>query len=156
MSDAPVSAPVAPPIARRDSNIGNRVLAAFVGLVCLTLLLLSASLRPNPAGHGTHRQLGLPPCGMVLALGKPCPTCGMTTAFAYAAHGDLKNSFLTQPAGCIGAVCVAAALWVCLYIVLTGSRLGEQCGKLLTPRVLWLAAGVWLAAWVYKLATWQG
>lgn len=134
----------------------ERVIAGVIGFLCLVLLLVSSSLKPDPAGHGTHRQLGLPACGMVAAINKPCPTCGMTTAFAHAANGNLVKSFTTQPAGCLGAVCVAGAFCVCLYIVCTGSRAGELVGRILVPRVLWIAAGVWFVSWVYTWVTWTG
>ena len=50
---------------------------------CLALapLVIAAALSPSNAGHGTHRQLGLPACGWQTNMGLPCPTCGMTTSF---------------------------------------------------------------------------
>ena len=40
-------------------------------------------LEPDPRGFGTHTQLGLAPCAFARITGRPCPTCGMTTAFAW-------------------------------------------------------------------------
>lgn len=53
----------------------------FVGSAAVALV--AASLTPDPAGHGTHMQLGMPPCGFLASTGLPCPGCGLTTCFAH-------------------------------------------------------------------------
>ena len=83
------------------------MVAAAVALAAAGPLVLAAWLEPAAAGLGTHEQLGLPACGWVAAAGIPCPSCGMTTAFAHAARGDLLGSFLVQPAGAILALAAA-------------------------------------------------
>lgn len=40
----------------------------------------------------THRQLGLPECTFKHATGLPCPSCGMTSAFALLVRGDLWHA----------------------------------------------------------------
>lgn len=99
-------------------------------------------------------QLGLPNCGWMMTMGKPCPTCGMTTAFAYAAHGQLGLAVLAQPMGAFLSLATGAAFWIGLYVAVTGSRIGEVCGNLARPRVLWALAGAGAAAWAYKLYIW--
>jgi hypothetical protein len=130
------------------------VLAAVVAVIALTLLILSARLHPSPDGHGTHSQLGLPPCGWVIMFNKPCPTCGMTTSFAHLAHGQVLESLRAQPAGTVLAVATAAAFWIALHAALTASRAPIMFIRLLKPRFLWILAGFWLASWVYKIVTW--
>ncbi|MCA9610613.1 MAG: hypothetical protein KC619_33690, partial [Myxococcales bacterium] len=39
----------------------------------LAVLVTAAMLTPSPEGHGTHTQLGLPPCGFLVYTGYPCP-----------------------------------------------------------------------------------
>lgn len=134
---------------------GERVTAGLLAAACLGVLIVGASLNPDPSGMGTHTQLGLRPCGWVVAFGKPCLTCGMTTAVTNVAHGRFLTGFITQPAGALFGVGCAAVFWGALHVVLTGSRLGRLCGKLLGTRTLWLTAMVVAGAWVYKLATWQ-
>jgi len=124
-----------------------------VALACLSVLGLAAYLTPNPAGMGTHEQLGLLRCGWMIAMGKPCPTCGMTTAFAHAAHASPVRSFLAQPFGAVLAVLAAAGFWAGLHVTWTGSRVGELCGTLLRPRVMWLVVAAAALAWAYKLWT---
>ncbi len=130
---------------------GRRRAALIVAIACFALLAVAATLSPAGAGHGTHRQLGLPPCGWVAGFGIPCPTCGMTTAFASAADGDLVSSFLTQPMGCILALATAAAALVSTYVAATGSAIGGHLLRLVTPKVGWWVAGLILAAWIYKV-----
>lgn len=66
----------------------------------LAVLATARTLTPDPAGHGTHTQLGLPPCGfLVLTGGCPCPGCGLTTAFAHLAHLDPFGAASANPFG---------------------------------------------------------
>jgi hypothetical protein len=111
----------------------GRLVAGLVAAACLVLLGTAAGLTPAPAGHGTHLALGLPACGWVISYSRPCPTCGMTTAFALLANGRPLDAFLAQP---------------------FGSLLGTLGAKVLQSRVIWwlvAAAGV---SWLYKLSTW--
>ncbi len=144
----------APVLASRSR--GHRLGALALAIASLAVLVVGASLQPDRAGHGTHTQLGLPPCGWAVLLGYPCPTCGMTTAVCLAAHARPLEAFATQPAGALIAVLLAATFWVCLYIAATGSSLGERMLGLLTVRSLWWIAGAGLAAWAYKIAVWPG
>ena len=68
-------------------------------LPCLAVLGVSAWLSPDPRGVGTHEQLGLSTCGALVDYGWPCPGCGLTTAFAAMAHGQLAAAFHAQAAG---------------------------------------------------------
>ena len=132
----------------------ERVGAGVLGLVLLGVLCVAAGLSPSPAGHGTHEQLGLPACGFYASTGRPCPTCGMTTAFAHAAHAQPVRAFLTQPMGAILALGASVMVWGCLHVAMLGSRLGRVSGRLVRPRVLWSLVGVWGASWGYTMLTW--
>jgi hypothetical protein len=122
----------------------------------MTALGAAAWLTPAEAGHGTHEQVGLPACVWPVVFGVPCPTCGMTTAFARAADGDLLGSLRAQPFGFLLALGTAGAFWVALYGSVGGSRAGEVYGTMLRPKVLWGLAALAAAAWAYKIATWPG
>ena len=56
-------------------------------------------LSPNPHGHGTHEQLGLPPCPSVLFFNRPCPGCGLTTSWTSTIHGHFVDAFKAHPLG---------------------------------------------------------
>lgn len=56
------------------------------------LLGIARALTPDPSGIGTHLQLGLPRCGFLWLTGLPCPACGLTTAFAHMARGEIAQA----------------------------------------------------------------
>lgn len=56
-------------------------------------------LHPDKYGHGTHQQLGLPPCPSVLLFNKPCPGCGLTTSWTATIHGQFVQAFQAHPLG---------------------------------------------------------
>jgi len=132
---------------------GARVFALLLAIGCAVVLSVAAWMSPSSAGHGTHTQLGLAPCGWMMKYGTPCPTCGMTTSWARAAEGNLAAAFVTQPFGSLLVVLTAAMFWGALYVAATGSRLGVAATSMLRPSVLWTLAGMAAAAWVYKLVT---
>jgi hypothetical protein len=149
-----LAATPAPPFAQTlRASATTRLLAAFLGLIALAVLITAAHLPPDPSGMGTHRQLGLPPCGWLLATGYPCPTCGMTTAFSNAAHAQPRAALAAQPFGAIFAVATAIFFWGAIHVAVFGSNLGRLFERLLAPKYLWPALGLFLAAWAYK--AWQ-
>ena len=142
------------PRSTRIASVPQRVVAGVLAMVCLAPLVLATVLSASPDGHGTHEQLGLPRCAWPAAFDAPCPTCGMTTAFAHTLDGDYTRAFLVQPAGMLIAVVTAALFWLSLHVAATGSRLGRIGAGLLRPRALWAVGAVLAASWVYKLLTW--
>ena len=156
MATSAVLRPWVPSTAPVILGLTGRLIAALVGAGCLGVLLVAWRLEPSPAGHGTHTQLGLPACGWAAVMGHPCPTCGMTTAFAWAVRGRLWASFLAQPLGMLLALGTAAGFWAGVYISLTGSQLAAVFGRMVTPRVLWILGALAGAAWAYKWITWPG
>lgn len=121
---------------------------------CLAVLVLAAGLRADGRGHGTHQQLGLPACGWAAVLDAPCPTCGMTTAFAHAAGGDLAASAITQPLGAALAVVAATLVIGGGHVALTGVDTLRLLRPLGGRRWLWIGLGSLLAAWGYKMVMW--
>ena len=130
------------------------MVAGMIAAACLALLGTAASLTPSPAGHGTHLALGLPACGWVISYGRPCPTCGMTTAFALLAHARPLDAALTQPFGALLAVAASVTFWGSVHVTATGSMLGMLGSKVLQSRVIWWLAAAAGASWLYKLYTW--
>ena len=143
-----------PPIAASSTAV-RRGVGAGVAVGAAGLLGVAAWLDPSPEGLGTHSQLSLPPCGWILTMDLPCPTCGMTTSFAHAADGNLVGSFIAQPMGALLAVATAIALLVGTYTVATGSRVAALFGRLLGRRAAWLFGTAFVAAWVYKIVAYK-
>jgi hypothetical protein len=139
-----------------SSTALRRIVAAVVALGATVILGLAAWLDPAPAGLGTHEQLNLPACGWIAVAELPCPTCGMTTAFAHAADGRFLASAATQPLGFVLALVTAMTLFVATYVALTGSPIAGRFTKLWTPRSGWLLAGAVVVAWGYKIVTYRG
>jgi len=136
-------------------KLGKQKLAPIaILLVCVSLLAIARWLEPDPRGHGTHEQLRLPPCAMYKAIGVPCITCGMTTAFAHAAHGEFGDAFVTQPFG-------ALLFFLCVGLVVD-SVVSLAAGRsVFQQRLPWkwiVAASVVLlfAAWGYKILKAEG
>lgn len=140
----------------RRASAATRVLALGGAAAGLAVLGLAAWLTPDAAGHGTHTQLGLPDCAWAQAFDKPCATCGMTTSFAYASHGNLLESARAQPFGFLLAVATAAGVWGAGHVAATGSMLGPAAARMLNAKVLWWSVALLLAAWAYKFFTWTG
>jgi hypothetical protein len=138
------------------SATGRRVVAAVVAIVALGILVLAAALDPSPAGLGTHQRLGMAPCGWIVLMDTPCPTCGMTTAFAHAADGNLLASAATQPLGAVLALATAMTLLVAIFVAVTGSRVGHVFRGLWTGWTMWIVGGFALLSWGYKILTFKG
>ncbi len=149
---SPPSPPAAAPPARQVA-IRDRVAGVLLAAGALTPLLIAAGLNANPQGHGTHLQLGMAPCGFLVASGLPCGTCGMTTAFTHAADGNLLAAAAVQPAGALLALLCAVAALIGTYTAFTGMALTRLLGQLARGRVVLIAIAVFLAAWGYT--TWR-
>lgn len=130
-------------------------------LVAGSLLLLGGfgfanRLDPDPRGFGTHQRLGLPPCTFRVLFQIPCPSCGMTTSFAYFSRSEFAAAWRANPAGFLLAVLCAmlipwcwwsawqgctsgvsrpaeTAMW--LFLTLTGTALVNWLVQLLANRV---------------------
>lgn len=128
------------------------LIAALLLIVCAAPLLVGSLLNADKRGLGTHEQLGLPPCGFLLATGMPCATCGMTTSFTLAAKGRLLEAFVAQPCG------AALALFAAIMVVVSGYALVRNVSLVPLLVMLWrpptVLALVVLAigAWGYKIA----
>jgi len=111
------------------------------------LMGLAKTLKPDPRGFGTHTQLGLRPCAFATLTGRLCPTCGMTTSFAWFARGRMDRSWQANPAGCLFAL-----LTVPLIAWLVGSAVENRpVGFSSLSRPFY---GLLIAAVVLSLASW--
>jgi hypothetical protein len=121
------------------------------------LLIVAANLSPASQGYGTHTQMPrMQPCATLAATGFPCPTCGMTTAFAHAADGNLLASFAAQPAGAVLAILTAMFVLVSSYAMIVGLPPATILRPFWTPRLLLWMGGLVIAAWIYKIMSIHG
>ncbi|MDP7070987.1 MAG: DUF2752 domain-containing protein [Phycisphaerales bacterium] len=130
----------------------GRAVAAATAIAAATPLVVAAELTPSPDGIGTHTALGLPACGWQASMDLPCPSCGMTTAFAHTVRGDFLAAMTAQPAGML--VCLATAMLAvaAAYATLTGAPLQRLAGPLFGYKVLWVGIVTLIASWGFKIA----
>lgn len=129
----------------------GRILAGIIALACLTPLIIATRLAPSHTGIDTHRGLGLPTCSFLDRTGLPCPTCGMTTSFAWFVRGNLLASFYVQPMGFIVAALCAMTFWVGLYIGLTGKPVHQLLTSLPIRYHLLPLMAITVAGWAWKI-----
>jgi Protein of unknown function (DUF2752) len=110
----------------------------------------------QPRHLGTHQQLGLPACAFYFWTGLPCPSCGMTTSFAFLAHGDLGNSVKANAAGTLLAAFLVLLLPWCLASAVRGRALGVYSVEQAMTRVVGTFMVVVLVRWFLVLGwTWM-
>jgi hypothetical protein len=128
---------------RGSEKIGGRGRAALAAaaFVMIGLLAVAFSLRPDPSGMGTHKQLPFTgPCVGQLLMGVPCPACGMTTSWSLFTKGRIASALQANAGGAIlAAICLVASAWF-----LAAAALGRW--PIATPQPLPVAIGA--AAWL--------
>jgi len=133
---------------------GRRLDRLVWGALLLTsgfVLAASAWLTPSPSGVGTHMQLGLPPCGFLVLTGKPCPACGLTTAFAQLAHLAPLASLRIHPLGLPLFALNLVVLALSVHGLATGRSVTRTVDALAADRVALVVAGALLATWAVRL-----
>jgi len=149
-----------PPLPRPVPSRAERGAAGGFALFGCLVFGVAAILSPydshgRPLSHGTHRQLGLPPCAMKALTGFPCPSCGMTTSISLVMHGDLAAASEANPAGIIVAgLGLVATVW--LAAVAAGIAAGAFT---VDETIKWLAvagAATAMLRWLALAAAWLG
>ncbi|MHB1037710.1 MAG: DUF2752 domain-containing protein [Pirellulales bacterium] len=135
-------------------SLRQRLFLAVTGTALAVLLAVAVVLRPSPLGHGTHQQLGLPPCTFLVLFNRRCPSCGMTTAWAHVVRGQWTRAARANVGGALLAVAaIVVAPWA-----LVCAGLGRACGWMPSERVVIGAGlgflGLTLAEWAWRL--WAG
>lgn len=132
----------------------DRLVGAVVGLPATAVLVIARLLEADPAGHGTHQQLGLGACTVLSLTGWPCPMCGMTTCFTHLAHLEPLAAAVVQPFGVVlfGATLVLAAVGLTDLVSAQGAwrRLLRFSLRHEVPLAVGLLGGMALG-WIYKV-----
>ncbi len=145
--------PLGPLVERiRPAQAGRaRAIAAACFCGCAALLGVAAWLPPSPAGLGTHQKLGLPPCGFLMLTRLPCPTCGMTTAYAHAVRGQWWRSAGAQPMGFVLALATAAGAALSLFTLATGIVWAPNWYRMRPERVVFAVLALLLVGWAVRI-----
>ena len=114
-------------------------------------LAIATQLTPDPRDRGTHQQMGLPPCTVVVLFGHRCPACGMTTSWAHLVRGHWVDAFRANVGGALlGILDVIAVPWL-FFAAARGRWLGWVPD---TNVVAWVMAAVMVVTmidWVVRL-----
>ncbi len=134
--------------------LGDRLIAVLVVGLAVTLVWLLVQVDPDPRGHGTHERLGMPPCSWPIVYGKPCPTCGVTTAATWLVHLHPLRALATQP---FGALLAAAGLYVAVVALLSLCRRESMVARIAlwpvgTITIVTIAS--FLCGWAWTWLTW--
>jgi hypothetical protein len=130
-----------------------------LALAALAVVATARWLSPDPAGLGTHVQLGLPPCAFLTFSGWPCPTCGLTTAFAYMARVQMAAAWRAHSLGPLLFSLTVLTIPYALHSAVRGAQGGAVPRAQSTMRrvgalplaTLTLTAAL-LVAWLARLA----
>jgi hypothetical protein len=131
---------------RTDKSVAALLLALSCGVLAVALWL-----KPSPSGYGTHTQLGLPPCNFLLVTHLPCPSCGLTTCFAYAIRFQFLKAFLANPFGLLAffaTVSVIPTAIVLLWRRISFRRITESAHF---TKVVYVATACYFTSWAFKL-----
>lgn len=144
---------------RSAPSVQDRLVGAVLFVPSATVLFIARSLTPDPAGFGTHRQLGLGGCTILTMTGLPCPMCGMTTTFSHLAHFQVLQALGNQPFGLIlFALTLGAAVMGGLDLLLPRQRWRHGL-DLLDRHEAKVAYGLLTGmglGWVYKVLLMNG
>lgn len=120
---------------------------------CVMVLSIARVLTPSSTGVGTHEQLGIPACVFLKVTGWRCPSCGLTTSFAYAAHFRFVDAFFTQPFGFLLFLLACFSIPLALFYWLKRIPVENLLYGRYSNAVVYALLFLYLAAWGYKLAT---
>lgn len=131
----------------------QRTAVGIIGLILIVLLITAARLSPNPAGLGTHQQMGFPPCSSIMLWGMRCPACGMTTSWAHLMHGEIIQSARVNTGGLLlGLLAIVGGPWLLISSIRGRWWLAE-------PDAHWVLAisgvvmFVTLVQWIWRLVS---
>ena len=131
---------------------GERIGLICLGVALFALLFVAAMLKPNPAGLGTHMQLGLPGCTMYTFSGIRCPGCGMTTSWAHTMKGDFASGIRANVGGVLLCLLSIAVFPCLLWMGICGRSLPFYWFGQVAVTVLLIAMSISIVEWIIRLA----
>lgn len=141
---------VIPPRAPHSVAWVYRLLGLLLCVLPLGLLVVASGLEPSESGLGTHQQLGLPPCTILVLFGVRCPSCGMTTSWAYFAQGQFVQSATVNLGGFLLAIYSLVFSCFCCLFTFQGRMPTYAAQKWLAISLLAIVA-VTLVGWGFRL-----
>jgi hypothetical protein len=130
----------------------TRLGLSLIAIVLVMLLACARWLEPSTTGFGTHRQIGLPPCTTYALFGVKCPSCGMTTAWAFTTRLRFQEALNANMAGTF--LCIQAIASV-PYLVMMIFAKRDPLGRFFSAATVWGIIGslvLAVALWGISLA----
>jgi Protein of unknown function (DUF2752) len=124
-------------------------------LISAAILVIARLLQPSSRGVGTHEQMGLPPCPFLYLTGIPCPSCGLTTSFAYAARFEFFSSLITQPFGLIIFFLTIFAIPLSIFLSRRRITWYELMHARIVNKLIYVAVALYVLSWFYKITVWR-
>ncbi len=145
-----VGEPSAESVSAAAREVRNNRIDCLAALALVTLVLaVTALLEPDASGSGTHEKLFMFPCLFRWLTGLPCPACGMTTALAQMARGEVLAALHAHALGPIAYLLAWLLGGRAVYGLVTGAPvISERMNKVLTARVVF---GVIAVGWVVNV-----
>jgi hypothetical protein len=131
----------------------SRVIWGLTALCVIAVLALAVILTPSPAGTGTHTQLGMAPCTVLVLTGYPCPSCGLTTCFAHLVRFQVLDAFRANAAGVLIFLVLVVLLPVSVYAMVRNMPVLSTLVFLKGDTVLALICAVMIIDWVVEILT---
>lgn len=132
-------------------SVTTRVVLALLALGVVVVMGVAMRLRPDARGFGTHTQMGLGPCAFKTIFGKPCPSCGMTTAFSCVVRGRLPQAWRANPAGLvIASTCLALVPWL-IFSSVSGRTWPFRSAEGPLVSVVLSSVALALVSWAFRL-----
>jgi hypothetical protein len=116
-------------------------------LVALAVLVTAVVLEPRPGGHGTEPAI-IAECNYRARTGRPCLSCGMTTAFVNMVRARPVTALEANPAGVFLFLLTAAAPFWLVHAGWTRRDpfrfVHGRRGRFILPALAVCVVGVWV------------
>ena len=132
-------------------RLSTRLINFLMIMVIIALFITLFVLEPSASGIGTHRQLVPVPCLFHLALGIPCPSCGLTTSLSFLMHGEWKAALRAHPLGLVAFLAMMLIFLASLYGVILNRSWWRVTEKRWFQNIILCGIGFYLTAWIIKM-----
>ncbi len=129
----------------------DQIIYSLLIFIACSTLAIARTLQPSPNGFGTHEKLGLPPCIFLKLTGLPCPSCGLTTSFAHAAHFHFYQALVVQPFGLLAFGLTMLSIPLLLLFIRRRVAWVDVIYARGADKVIYLLIVIYLGSWIYKI-----
>jgi hypothetical protein len=130
----------------------DKLVAVSLLLSACAVLAVAGWLEPAARGYGTHTQLGLPPCNFLRLTHLPCPSCGLTTCFAYAVRFQFWKAFLANPFGLLAFFGTVSLIPTTIFLLgrrISFRRITENAHF---TSAVYVTTALYFTSWIFKLS----